>query len=83
MAEATTISELLEAGAADAPAILAPGRPALSYSGLRDQVGKTVARLNELGIGRNDAVAIVLPNGPEMASAFVSIAAAATTAALS
>jgi acyl-CoA synthetase (AMP-forming)/AMP-acid ligase II len=38
--------------------------------------------MNGLGIGRNDAVAIVLPNGPEMASAFVSIGAAATTAPL-
>ena len=30
-----------------------------------------------LGIGRGDRVAIVLPNGPEMATAFVSVAAAA------
>ena len=50
--------------------------------GLRDHVGRTVGRLNELGIGRGDRVAIVLPNGPEMASAFISVAAAATTAPL-
>jgi len=41
-----------------------------------------VAALNERGIGRNDRVAIVLPNGPEMASVFLSVAAAATTAPL-
>jgi acyl-CoA synthetase (AMP-forming)/AMP-acid ligase II len=41
-----------------------------------------VARLNALGIGRNDRVAIILPNGPEMASAFLSVAAGATTAPL-
>jgi len=41
-----------------------------------------MTRLNELGIARNDAVAIVLPNGPEMASAFLAIGAAATTAPL-
>jgi len=41
-----------------------------------------VHTLNRLGIGRNDRVAIVLPNGPEMASAFISIAAGATTAPL-
>ena len=35
-----------------------------------------------MGIGRNDRVAIVLPNGPEMAAAFVAIAAGATTAPL-
>src|SRR6185437_6119376 len=34
------------------------------------------------GIGRNDRVAIVLPNGPDMAAAFVAIACGATTAPL-
>jgi acyl-CoA synthetase (AMP-forming)/AMP-acid ligase II len=38
--------------------------------------------LHVLGIGRNDRVAIVLPNGPEMATAFLSVAACATTAPL-
>lgn len=78
----TTIIELLAGGAADAPALLAPGRPALNYDGLRRQVEDTVGQLNALGVGRNAAVAIVLPNGPEMASAFVGIAAGATTAPL-
>jgi acyl-CoA synthetase (AMP-forming)/AMP-acid ligase II len=57
-------------------------RSALTYGGLRTQVSGTVAALNDLGIGRNDRVAIVLPNGPEMATAFVSIACGATTAPL-
>ena len=35
-----------------------------------------------MGIGRNDRVAIVLPNGPEMAAAFIAIACGATTAPL-
>jgi acyl-CoA synthetase (AMP-forming)/AMP-acid ligase II len=43
---------------------------------------RTVADLNAMGIGRGDRVAIVLPNGPEMASAFVAIAGAAATAPL-
>lgn len=77
-----TIVDLLAAGAADAPALMAPDRPELTYAGLRLQVEATVAALNTLGIGRNMAVAIVLPNGPEMASAFVCIAAGATTAPL-
>jgi len=38
--------------------------------------------MNGFGIGRNDAVAIVLPNGPEMATAFLAIASAATSAPL-
>src|SRR5690606_19677142 len=65
-----------------APAIGAPGRPALDYAGLRRHVAATGERLNALGIGRNDRVAIVLPNGPDMASSFVAIAAHATTAPL-
>ncbi|CAN5225919.1 acyl--CoA ligase [soil metagenome] len=81
MAE-TGIVGRIAAGHEGAPAILAPDRPLLSHGGLRRQMRGTVARLNQLGIGRGDRVAIVLPNGPEMASAFVSVAAAATTAPL-
>jgi oxalate---CoA ligase len=77
-----TLQELLSRGADGDPAIGAPGRPTLSYADLRAHVTRTVERLNALGVGRNDAVAIVLPNGPEMASAFVSIGAGATTAPL-
>jgi acyl-CoA synthetase (AMP-forming)/AMP-acid ligase II len=35
-----------------------------------------------MGIGRGDRVAVVLPNGPEMAVAFLAVAAAATCAPL-
>ena len=77
-----TLNALLASGAAGAPAIRAPGRPALSYAGLRDLAAATIARLNGIGIGRNDRVAIVLPNGPEMAAAFIAIGAGATTAPL-
>jgi acyl-CoA synthetase (AMP-forming)/AMP-acid ligase II len=82
MAGADTILELLGRGDPAAPAITAPGRPALRYAGLRAQVESTVAALNGLGVGRDDPVAIVLPNGPEMAAAFVAMAAGATTAPL-
>ena len=69
-------------GEDQAVALEAPERPPLTHGGLRDQLQATVARLNACGIGRGDAVAIVLPNGPEMASAFVSIAAGAIAAPL-
>ena len=82
MTEPTTVRSLLETGLAEANAIGAPGRPSLTYSGLREHVDRTVATLNAMGIGRGERVAIVLPNGPEMASAFVSIASGATTAPL-
>jgi len=79
---AATIGELLAAHPDDAPALSAPDRPVLTYGGLRALVGRTVERLNGLGIGRDDRCAIVLPNGPEMAAAFVAVAGAATTAPL-
>ena len=82
MPDPRTIRELLASGSGRSPAIAAPGREPLSYDGLCDQVERTVAVLNGFGIGRNDRVAIVLPNGPEMASAFVSVASAATSAPL-
>jgi acyl-CoA synthetase (AMP-forming)/AMP-acid ligase II len=77
-----TISTLIAGGATGHPAIRAPARPALDYAALRRLVERTVAALNRIGIGRGDRVAIVLPNGPEMAAAFVAIAAGATTAPL-
>jgi len=78
----STLLELLAKGADDAPAISAPGVPSLSFGGLRSLVQKSIAALNGFGIGRNDRVAIVLPNGPEMASAFVAVASGATAAPL-
>lgn len=79
----TNIATLLEVGADDAPAVGAPDGVAwLPYRELRALAARTVERLNGLGIGRNDRVAIVLPNGPEMATAFVAIAAGAATAPL-
>jgi len=82
MPAATTIPALLAAGPADRPAIRAQERPSLSFAGLRALAERTVAALNGIGIGRGDRVAIVLPNGPEMAASFVAIACGATTAPL-
>ncbi|HIB56519.1 MAG TPA: AMP-dependent synthetase [Alphaproteobacteria bacterium] len=77
-----TIINLLHNGAADAPAIVAPDTEALNYATFKLHVTKVVAALKTFGVGRGDRVAIVLPNGPHMASAFVSIAAGATAAPL-
>ena len=79
---AETVRDLLQPHEAGAPAILAPERPTLGFGALRELADATVARLNALGIGRGDRVAIVLPNGPEMATAFVTVACGATTAPL-
>jgi acyl-CoA synthetase (AMP-forming)/AMP-acid ligase II len=77
-----TLTDLLAQGAADAPAISAPGRPPLSHGALRALIGRTLASLNAWGIGRNDRVAIVLPNGPEMATCFMACASGVASAPL-
>jgi acyl-CoA synthetase (AMP-forming)/AMP-acid ligase II len=78
----TTITKLLEAGAADRPAVSAPGGVALTYGALRTLVGDTVKALASRGIGPNDRVAYVLDNGPEAATTFLAVAAGATAAPL-
>ena len=82
----TCIADLLAVGADDAIAIGAPGRtPAqspMTFAVLRSLAGEVVDSLNKNGIGRGDRVAIVLPNGPEMAVAFMTVAAGAVTAPL-
>ncbi len=82
MVKPGTIDSLLEVGTESAVAIEAPGRRSLRYGDLRELARKTVSDLNRLGVGRDDPVAIVLPNGPVMASAFVCLATGATTAPL-
>ena len=79
---AVTIKELLAKGADEATAITAPSAVPLTYRDLREQTDETIAALNAIGIGRGDRVAIVLANGPEMAVAFLSIAAGVTSAPL-
>ncbi len=82
MSDASTIKELLYNGRDDAIAIAAPDRSPLTYKALRGHVERTVIALQRYGIGRNDRVAIVLPNGPDMASSFLAIGSGATTAPL-
>jgi acyl-CoA synthetase (AMP-forming)/AMP-acid ligase II len=79
---AETIRDLLAPHAAHLSAILAPERASLSHGALRDLADATITTLAALGIGRNDRVAIVLPNGPEMATAFIALACGCTTAPL-
>ena len=76
------LKDLLTAGADAAPALSAPGRQPLTFGELRALIGDTLAALNGVGIGRNDRVAIVLPNGPEMASCFIACANGVTSAPL-
>ncbi|MEL6646454.1 MAG: acyl--CoA ligase [Pseudomonadota bacterium] len=77
-----TVKDLIAGHDANAPAIGAPGRDWLTYGALRALSGSVAVSLHAAGVGRGDRVAIVLPNGPEMAAAFVTVAQAAVTAPL-
>ena len=78
----TTLTDILENHPAAALAIGAPGREWLTYGALRALCADVGAQLRCFGIGADARVAIVLPNGPEMATAFVAIAQNAITAPL-
>ena len=77
-----TIRRLLQAGDAERTAILAPGCEPLSYADLRTVVDRLAGQLHSLGVTPTDRVAMVLPNGPEMAIAFLSVSSCATAAPL-
>ena len=77
-----TLQTLLATGADAAPAISAPNRSPLRFGALRQLIGDTLAVLNGLGIGRNDRVAIVLANGPEMATCYMACASGVASAPL-
>jgi acyl-CoA synthetase (AMP-forming)/AMP-acid ligase II len=66
--------------APDVPAILAPGRAPLTYGRLYQHIDKMGRTLRAMGIGRHDRIAVVLPNGPEMAVAVLTVAASAACA---
>lgn len=59
-----------------------PERAELLFKELYSQVVTVVSQLRSIGIGRNDRVAVALPNGPEAAVAFLAIASGATYAPL-
>jgi acyl-CoA synthetase (AMP-forming)/AMP-acid ligase II/acetyltransferase-like isoleucine patch superfamily enzyme/acyl carrier protein len=80
-----SIHDLLRGWAEKSPAaiaIAAPDRQPLTYGGLLRQVEDTVGALASAGLKKNDRVALVMPNGPEMAVAFLSVACGATCAPL-
>ena len=84
-AKCSAIIDLLRSRAEQTPnadAVLAPNRRCLSYSGLYEHVKYVAQTLRECGLNRNDRVAVVLANGPEMATAFIAASTVATCAPL-
>ena len=57
-------------------------RPWLTHGKLRALVQQTRSSLHQTGLGPTHRIAVVLPNGPEMAAAFVSIAQTSVIAPL-
>ncbi len=81
----STILDVVARHAAEHPdriAITAPDRPSLSFGGLYEVIRRTGVQLNLLGVGRGDPVAVVMPNGPEVAVSFVALSSHATVAPL-
>jgi acyl-CoA synthetase (AMP-forming)/AMP-acid ligase II len=82
MSKALTLLDLLAGGADGATALAAPASAPLTFQDLRRLVGTVGDQLRALGVAPHDRIAIVLPNGPEMATAFIAVASAAASAPL-
>lgn len=54
-------------------AIFAPERRPLTYGGLRELLGAVAADLGTRALGPTDRIALVIENGPEAATAFLSL----------
>ncbi|MEM9639344.1 MAG: AMP-binding protein, partial [Pseudomonadota bacterium] len=78
----STMKSLFADHPAESRVFGAPDRDWMTYGELRAMSQEIAATLHGMGIGASDRVAIVLPNGPEVAAAFVTIAQVATTAPL-
>src|SRR5688572_8276311 len=77
-----TIVEERALAAPDAIALQAPGRPPLTSVALHEHITQTASILRTRGLTRDDIVAVVVPNGPEMATAFLSVTLAGICAPL-
>ena len=77
-----TLDALLERGRANDLAVAVPGGPKLTYARLREEVSRAAEALGALGVGRNDPVALVIPNSAETIVLFLAAARAGVAAPL-
>ncbi len=63
-------------------ALEAPDRPPVSYGTLFEEVTKIGEQLRAAGVSRTSRVALVFPNGPDMATALLGVSCAAIAAPL-
>ena len=66
----------------DAPALVAEGQDTLTYGELSSLMDRFQQRLNGMGYGRQDRIAIIAPNGPAMAALVTGIWGCATAVPL-
>ena len=77
-----TLDAAMQGGNAKATALVVPGGRRLTYAELRDQVAAAADGLAQLGLGRGDRIALVLPNSVETIVLFLAAAATGTAAPL-
>ena len=77
-----TLTALLRIADPNATAIMSIDGAAVTYRQVVDVVDRLTGQLRDLGVRRNDRVAIVLPNGPETALMTLGSTACATAAPL-
>ena len=77
-----TLDRLLGSAEAGAVAIDVPDGPRLTYADLREQVDRAADALAQLGLGRGDRIALVLPNSAETIVLFLAAARVGTAAPL-
>ena len=79
------IAQILRSRATHKPnaiAIEAPEHPALTYFHLYHYLEAIALKLRRLGINRRDRVALLLPTGPELITAYLGITSCATSVVL-
>lgn len=84
-AQSLCVFSMLKYQASQCPdhlAILSPDRPPLTYLKLYQQVLNIAQVLHQAGLGRFDRIAIVLPNGADMAVAVLAVSSCAICAPL-
>jgi acyl-CoA synthetase (AMP-forming)/AMP-acid ligase II len=83
--EAVTIPKIIHfhrAHAPDAPALRALDETDMPFADLAELCSSSASALAAMDLGAGDSIAIVLPNGPIMATAFLAVTHLATAAPL-
>ena len=78
----SNLISILQGGSPDAPALVVPGGPVITYAQLRELIEEASLGLASFGIGPGDRVAMVFPSGPEAIVLFLAAANIATACPL-